>query len=166
MILSYLVFQKLKKNNNFCLKQRLLTLVLRFFFSSVSFFIPNAGAYRQNRRSGRHERDRERDRERERVERERERLHAREREMAHYDINDDDLLSDRNYGGADFIARVHAPQTTHIRHTNDDSELLHDRDGRYPMSSQSHIQSSRRGDRDEYSPHRSGGNNRRVLNAM
>lgn len=88
--------------------------------------------------------------------------------MAQYDINDDDLLSDRNYGGPDYVNRGHlnAPQTTHIRHTNEDSDLLHDRDGRYPMSSQSHIQSSRRGDRDEYSPHRSGGNNRRVLNAM
>uniref|UniRef100_A0A182SRU6 Uncharacterized protein n=1 Tax=Anopheles maculatus TaxID=74869 RepID=A0A182SRU6_9DIPT len=39
------------------------------------------------------ERDRERDRER---------LHARERDMLHYDINDDDLLNERNYGPADY----------------------------------------------------------------
>lgn len=134
--------------------------ILNIFF----FYSLNTGGYRHNRRSGRHsERDRERDRERER-----ERLHAREREMAQYDINDDDLLNERNYGSSDYTSRGHlnAPQPTHHRHTNDDTDLMHDRDGRYPMSSQSHIQSGRRGDRDEYSPHRSGGNNRRVLNAM
>lgn len=98
---------------------------------------------------------RDRDRERERMERlererERERLHARERDMVHYDLNDEDLLNERSYG-ADFTSRGHP--------TN-----RHNEDSRYPSSSQP-PQASRR-DRDEYSPHRSGGNSRRVLNAM
>ncbi len=90
---------------------------------------------------------RERDRERERMERlER----ARERDMVHYDLNDEELLNERSYG-ADFTSRAHPANR-------------HNEDSRYPSSSQP-PQASRR-DRDEYSPHRSGGNSRRVLNAM
>ncbi|KFB39510.1 voltage-dependent calcium channel [Anopheles sinensis] len=51
------------------------------------------GDNRDRDRLDRIERDRERDRER---------LHARERDMLHYDINDDDLLNERNYGPADY----------------------------------------------------------------
>ncbi|XP_037050483.1 voltage-dependent L-type calcium channel subunit beta-1 isoform X5 [Bradysia coprophila] len=109
-------------------------------------------SYHHNRRSGRHDREmreRERDRERERMERlERER--ARDRDMVHYDLNDEDLLNERSYG-ADFTTRGHPTSR-------------HSEDSRYPSSSQP-PQASRR-DRDEYSPHRSGGNSRRVLNAM
>lgn len=103
-----------------------------------------------------------------RLERDRERLHAREREMAQYDIdNDDDLINERSYNAMEYSSRGGhlAAATTHIRHTNDDSELLRERDGRYPLSNQPNFQSNRR-DRDEFSPHRSGGNNRRALNAM
>lgn len=152
------------------------------------------------------ERERERERDRDR-ERERERLHARERDMVHYDLNDEDLLNERSYG-AEFtnratvsgatgsvaaaaaaasgatgerviidraergpierssaVERGHGAILTH-RHS-EESELLRDgREGssRYPGTSQP-PQSSRR-ERDEYSPHRGGGNNRRVLNAM
>lgn len=158
----------------------------------------NAGAsYHHNRRSGRHDRERDRDRDRERMERlererererERDRLHARERDMVHYDLNDDDLLNERSYG-ADFTSRsdrergggdrmaeplersgrlavndrgAHVTSHRHI----EDSDLLREREpnSRYPGSSQP-TQSSRR-ERDEYSPHKGGGNNRRVLNAM
>ncbi|KXJ74058.1 hypothetical protein RP20_CCG014448 [Aedes albopictus] len=49
---------------------------------------------RDRDRMERYERDRDRDRER---------LHARERDMQlHYDINDDDLLNERNYGPSDY----------------------------------------------------------------
>ncbi|XP_037050492.1 voltage-dependent L-type calcium channel subunit beta-4 isoform X13 [Bradysia coprophila] len=113
---------------------------------------PPGASYHHNRRSGRHDREmreRERDRERERMERlERER--ARDRDMVHYDLNDEDLLNERSYG-ADFTTRGHPTSR-------------HSEDSRYPSSSQP-PQASRR-DRDEYSPHRSGGNSRRVLNAM
>lgn len=117
-------------------------------------------SYHHNRRSGRHERERER------IDRERERIHARERELS-YEINDDDLVNERNYNAMEYGGRgVHlAAATTHIRHTNDDSDILRDRDGRYPMSNQPNFQSNRR-ERDEFSPHRGGGNNRRALNAM
>lgn len=81
--------------------------------------------------------------------------------MVHYDINDEDLLNERNYG-ADYISRGHPQMHRH----NEESELLRERerDNRYPNSNQP-PQSSRR-ERDEYSPHRGGGNSRRVLNAM
>ncbi|XP_050088738.1 voltage-dependent L-type calcium channel subunit beta-1 isoform X4 [Anopheles aquasalis] len=59
----------------------------------------SSGSRRQP--SNRHGDNRDRDRldriERDR-ERDRERLHARERDMLHYDINDDDLLNERGYG--------------------------------------------------------------------
>lgn len=69
------------------------------------------------------------------------------------------------------------PATTHIRNTNEDRELLRerdrdrdrDRDDRYPLTTQSsHLATASRRDRtaDDYSPHRGGGSNRRVLNAM
>lgn len=122
-------------------------------------------SYHHNRRSGRHDRERERmerlERERDR---ERERLNARDREMAHYD---DDLVNERNYNAVEYSSRGGhlGAATTHIRRTDEDSELLHEREGRYPLTSQPSFQSNRR-ERDEFSPHRGGGNNRRVLNAM
>lgn len=101
--------------------------------------------------------------ERERVERDRERIHARERELAaQYDFNDDEILSNRGHLNT-------MPATTHIRNTNEDRELLRERDDRYPLTTQSsHLASASRRDRtaDDYSPHRGGGSNRRVLNAM
>lgn len=101
--------------------------------------------------------------ERERVDRDRERIHARERELAaQYDLNDDEILSNRGHLNT-------MPATTHIRHTQEDRELLRERDDRYPLTAQSsHLASSSRRDRtaDDYSPHRGGGSNRRVLNAM
>lgn len=147
---------------------------------NLNFFVSETGAsFHQNRRTGpRHpvERDRERERERERVERERERLHARERELAtQYDLQDDDIINERNYSAAsDYNSRGHLnamPATTHIRHTQDDDDMMRDRDNdRYPMATQSHIPGRRerveRDRPDEYSPHRGGRSNRRVLNAM
>ncbi|CAD7080106.1 unnamed protein product [Hermetia illucens] len=142
---------------------------------------PPGASYHHNRRSTtRHDRDRDRDRERmERMERERERerdrererLHARERDMMHYDLNSDDLLDERNYG-VDYTSRGGHMSSGHRGRGGggggDDIDLMHDRDGgRYPPpSSQSLQQSSSRRDRDEYSPHRGGGSSRRVLNAM
>lgn len=98
--------------------------------------------------------------------------------MVHYDLNDDDLLNERNFG-AEFTTRSgggggqqqqqqqqHLSSSSHHRH-HEESELLHDRDSsvRYQSSNQP-TQLSRRDNRDEYSPHRGGGNSRRVLNAM
>ncbi|XP_021703319.1 voltage-dependent L-type calcium channel subunit beta-3 isoform X7 [Aedes aegypti] len=170
----------------------------------------------RDRMDHRYERDRDRDRER---------LHARERDMQlHYDINDDDLLNERNYGPSDYgggggtgggggggmvrgdsrdirdlrerDSRVHISGGVNVassssnRHNSDmldhDRELIRDTRGdlmrgdpRYPIAQPQQLvappssQSVRRGmertdgrDRDDYSPHRGGGNNRRVLNAM
>lgn len=101
--------------------------------------------------------------ERDRIERDRERIHARERELAaQYDLHDDEILSNRSHLNT-------MPATTHIQHANDERELLRERDDRYPLTSQSsHMSSASRRDRpaDDYSPHRGGGSNRRVLNAM
>lgn len=85
--------------------------------------------------------------------------------MVHYDINDEELLNERNYG-VDYVNRGHPQMHSNSRHNNEDSELLRERerDNRYPSSNQP-PQSSRR-EREEYSPHRGGGNSRRVLNAM
>lgn len=103
-----------------------------------------AGAsYHPNRRTARHER--------ERIDRDRERLHARERELAAYDLNDDEILSNRGHLNT-------IPATTHIRHTNEDSDYLRERDDRYPLTTQSSRTI------DDY-PH-GGGRDRRVLNAM
>ncbi|XP_062548529.1 voltage-dependent L-type calcium channel subunit beta-1 isoform X2 [Armigeres subalbatus] len=175
---------------------------------------------RDRDRMERYERDRDRDRER---------LHARERDMQlHYDINDDDLLNERNYGPSDYgggggeggggggggrmvrgdsrdirdlrerDSRVHISSGVNVassssnRHNLNSDMLDHDRelirdtrgdlmrgDPRYPIAQPQQLvappssQSVRRGmertdgrDRDDYSPHRGGGNNRRVLNAM
>uniref|UniRef100_A0A8D8ESX3 (northern house mosquito) hypothetical protein n=2 Tax=Culex pipiens complex TaxID=518105 RepID=A0A8D8ESX3_CULPI len=165
--------------------------------------------------------------------------------MLHYDINDDDLLNERNYGPSDYggdrdrggggggmirgdsrdirdlrerDGRVHissgvsvgvASSSNSNRHTLNADMLDHDRelirgggggdvlvrgelvrgdprDPRYPIAQPQQLvappssQSVRRAemaaarergasdgrDRDDYSPHRGGGNNRRVLNAM
>ncbi|XP_058124093.1 voltage-dependent L-type calcium channel subunit beta-1 [Anopheles ziemanni] len=193
------------------------------------------GDNRDRDRLDRIERDRERDRER---------LHARERDMLHYDINDDDLLNERNYGPADYggggsggggggggsdrgvggggmvrgdsrdmrdlrdpVARERrelvglgasssssGSGAAHARGHNlsgdileHERELLRERDrerdrelnrgyavqgGPRQLVAAPGQQSVRRGmperdrDRDDYSPHRGGGNNRRVLNAM
>lgn len=112
-------------------------------------------SYHHNRRPM-HDRERI---ERERIERDRERIHARERELAaQYDINDDEILSNRGHLNT-------IPATTHIRHTNEDRELLRDRDrdDRYPLTAPSNLASSAsRRTADDYSPHRGGGSSRRV----
>lgn len=149
------------------------------------------GAYPHNRRaagSGRHqergdyERDRiERERQRDRYERDRERLHARERDLMHYDLNSEELLEERNYAGdypphrAATLGGPHGHLTRGSR-LMDDTDLLHDR---YVGGAATRIDprdmppsapTTRRGapvvDRDEYSPHRGGGSSRRMLNAM
>ncbi|XP_058980750.1 voltage-dependent L-type calcium channel subunit beta-4 isoform X6 [Musca domestica] len=140
-----------------------------------------------------YERDRmERERERDRYERERERerLHARERDLMHYDLNNEELLDERSYA-ADYPPHrgavggsVHAHLSRGSR-LMDDSDLLHiERDelrsGRYASGASGRVidprdlppsaPTARRGapivDRDEYSPHRGGGSSRRMLNAM
>ncbi|XP_049287071.1 voltage-dependent L-type calcium channel subunit beta-4 isoform X4 [Anopheles funestus] len=189
------------------------------------------GDNRDRDRLDRIERDRERDRER---------LHARERDMLHYDINDDDLLNERNYGPADYggggggsdrgggggmvrgdsrdMRDLRDPVSAGVRergqlaggmglglgasssssssapharaHTLssdilDHGELIRERErerelnrgyavqgGPRQLVAAPTSQTVRRGmpdrdrDRDDYSPHRGGGNNRRVLNAM
>ncbi|XP_037823902.1 voltage-dependent L-type calcium channel subunit beta-4 isoform X13 [Lucilia sericata] len=165
---------------------------------------PGGTSYPHNRRpaSGRHherggvgyERDRlERERERDRYERERERerLHARDRDLMHYDLNSEELLDERNYaadypphrgavGGAGVVG--HIPRGSRL--VMDDGDLMHERDdlrgGRYSAGATARVidprdlppsaPTTRRGapvvDRDEYSPHRGGGSSRRMLNAM
>lgn len=127
--------------------------------------------------------DKERERERER---DRERIHARERDMLHYDINDEELLNERNYStAADYNLassnRSHIPQhhSYHHRHMDENDVLMHERDrdrdrdrdrerdrdrDRYPSVNQP-PQLTRR-EREEYSPNRGGGNSRRILNAI
>uniref|UniRef100_A0A1I8PLV8 Guanylate kinase/L-type calcium channel beta subunit domain-containing protein n=1 Tax=Stomoxys calcitrans TaxID=35570 RepID=A0A1I8PLV8_STOCA len=156
-------------------------------------------SYSHNRRpaSGGHhdrgyERDRmERERERDRYERERERerLHARERDLMHYDLNNEELLDERSYA-ADYPPHRGAVGGSVHGHLSrgsrlmDDSDLMHERDelrgGRYASGASARIidprdlppsaPTTRRGapivDRDEYSPHRGGGSSRRMLNAM
>lgn len=127
-----------------------------------------------SRRSGRQDiRERERERERERIDRERERM-----ERDHYDrehLEREHQMRQHAWRTSseemEYNTRGHLntiPATTHIRHTNEDSELMHDRDDRYPLTTQSSHMSSSRRDRtaDDYSPHRGGGSNRRVLNAI
>lgn len=187
----------------------------------------NSGAsYHHNRRSGRHDRElRERDRERDRMERDggpmdrdRDRLHARERDLVHYDLNEEDLLNERSYGGEfssrdrhdrgvdrgdrhdrldrmdrggerllergeriiDRGDRMLEPERIRTLERGDrplihrggsghceDSELLRDRDSARYGGDRSVAQSiGVRRERESYSPHRGGGNNRRVLNAM
>lgn len=138
--------------------------------------------------------ERERERDRYERERERERLHARERDLMHYDINNEELLDERNYA-ADYPPHrgavgggVGAGPHTHLsrgsRLVVDDADLIHERDdlrgGRYSAGATARVidprdlppsaPTTRRGapvvDRDEYSPHRGGGSSRRMLNAM
>lgn len=158
------------------------------------------------------------------IDRDRERLHARERDLVQYDLNEDDLLNERSYGG-EFSSRdlrndrgldrrdrlersermergggsdrllergeriidrgdrmldpdrvrtlergdrplIHRGGSGHC----EDSELLRDRESsRYGGGGADRSAAQTVGvrrDREEYSPHRGGGNNRRVLNAM
>ncbi|XP_052897063.1 voltage-dependent L-type calcium channel subunit beta-1 [Anopheles moucheti] len=190
------------------------------------------GDNRDRDRLDRIERDRERDRER---------LHARERDMLHYDINDDDLLNERNYGPADYggggggsdrgggggmvrgdsrdmrdlrdpapagvrergqlaggmglglgasssssSSAPHARAHTLSSDILDHGELIRERERERELNRGYAVQGGPRQlvaaptaqtvrrdrmperdrDRDDYSPHRGGGNNRRVLNAM
>ncbi|KAM7354340.1 calcium channel protein beta subunit isoform 13-T13 [Cochliomyia hominivorax] len=162
---------------------------------------PGGTFYPHGRRpgSGRHherggvgyERDRmERERERDRYERERERLHARERDLMHYDLNSEELLDERNYagdypphrgavGGA-VVGGPHGHLSRGSRLVMDDADLIHEHGVRYPAGATARVidprdlppsaPTTRRGapvvDRDEYSPHRGGGSSRRMLNAM
>lgn len=71
------------------------TFLIRANFSSF-FAITGSSSYHQNqnRRSARYP-----DREKDRLERlERERMHARDRDMIGYNLNDDELINDRHYG--------------------------------------------------------------------
>ncbi|XP_055680408.1 voltage-dependent L-type calcium channel subunit beta-1 isoform X3 [Lutzomyia longipalpis] len=109
-------------------------------------------SYHHNRRSlARHDRDRER---------ERERLHARERDMVHYDLNDDDLLNERNYG-VDYPTAGRSSHHMPHRHPDDGGEMMREPRDRYMAQDR-----GARRDRDDFSPHRSSGSSRRVLNAM
>ena len=160
-----------------------------------------AASYHHNRRqtSGRHhdrdryERERERDRY-DRMDRERERLHARERDLMQYDLNQDELLDERGYAVDYPPAARNVPVGSGAPHPHhghlsrsgrlmDDSDIMLDReDPRIPgarsnrtMDHRDHMPPAsapptRRGpplvDRDEYSPHRGSGSSRRMLNAM
>lgn len=155
------------------------------------------------------------------MDRDRDRLHARERDLVQYDLNEEDLLNERSYGG-EFSSRdrhdrgidrgdrvdrsdrmdrgggerllergerivdrgdrmlepserirtldrgdrplIHRGGSGHC----EDSELLRDRESsRYGADRSMGAQSvGGRREREDYSPHRGGGNNRRVLNAM
>uniref|UniRef100_A0A1B0CUU4 SH3 domain-containing protein n=2 Tax=Lutzomyia longipalpis TaxID=7200 RepID=A0A1B0CUU4_LUTLO len=111
-----------------------------------------SASYHHNRRSlARHDRDRER---------ERERLHARERDMVHYDLNDDDLLNERNYG-VDYPTAGRSSHHMPHRHPDDGGEMMREPRDRYMAQDR-----GARRDRDDFSPHRSSGSSRRVLNAM
>ncbi|KAL1374893.1 hypothetical protein pipiens_017831, partial [Culex pipiens pipiens] len=81
--------------------------------------------------------NRDRDRGLDRIERDRERLHARERDMLHYDINDDDLLNERNYGPSDYGGDRDrgGGGGGMIRGDSRDIRDLRERDGRVHISS-------------------------------
>ncbi|XP_030384191.1 voltage-dependent L-type calcium channel subunit beta-4 isoform X4 [Scaptodrosophila lebanonensis] len=116
------------------------------------------------------------DRERER---ERERLHARERDLMHYDLNSDELLDERNF---EYPAMRSGPSgASHHGHLSRGGRLMEDPDfgredprllssSRYGRDMPPSAPTTRRGapivDSDEYSPHRGGGSSRRMLNAM
>lgn len=71
-------------------------------------------------------------------------------------------------GASSLVVADRSERHLHRGHSDDADYLRGDRDGgggRYGSAGQPPVQSSRR-ERDEYSPHRGGGNNRRVLNAM
>ncbi|KAM7354331.1 calcium channel protein beta subunit isoform 4-T4 [Cochliomyia hominivorax] len=151
---------------------------------------PGSGRHHERGGVG-YERDRmERERERDRYERERERLHARERDLMHYDLNSEELLDERNYagdypphrgavGGA-VVGGPHGHLSRGSRLVMDDADLIHEHGVRYPAGATARVidprdlppsaPTTRRGapvvDRDEYSPHRGGGSSRRMLNAM
>lgn len=122
-------------------------------------------------------------------------MHARERDLMHYDLNSEELLDERNYasdypphrgavGGGSVVGGAHGHLSRGSRLVVDDSDLIHEREdlrsGRYPAGATARIidprdlppsaPTTRRGapvvDRDEYSPHRGGGSSRRMLNAM
>lgn len=92
--------------------------------------------------------------------------------MLQYDINDDELINERNYNSStEYNVGSNRGQVSHHpyhhRHLDENDILMHERERereRYPPSNQP-PQLSRR-EREEYSPHRGGGNGRRVLNAM
>ena len=63
-----------------------------------------SSSYHPNRRSARYP-DREKDR-LDRLERERERIHARERDMMSYNLNDEELVNDRHYGSGGGVGGV------------------------------------------------------------
>ncbi|KAL7742004.1 hypothetical protein ACLKA6_018259 [Drosophila palustris] len=130
------------------------------------------------------------ERDRERYERqERERLHARDRDLMHYDLNSDEMLDERNF---EYPAMRSGPSgASHHGHLSRGGRLLDDVDRdferedrllgsssrtRYGPGPSTRIDDPRidvaraaavvERDRDEYSPHRGGGSSRRMLNAM
>ncbi|XP_030079162.1 voltage-dependent L-type calcium channel subunit beta-4 isoform X14 [Drosophila hydei] len=126
------------------------------------------------------------ERDRERYERqERERLHARDRDLMHYDLNSDEMLDERNF---EYPAMRSGPSgASHHGHLSRGGRLLDDTDferddrllgssrSRYGPGPSTRIDDPRDmpraatvvdRDRDEYSPHRGGGSSRRMLNAM
>ncbi|KAH8306663.1 hypothetical protein KR044_006044 [Drosophila immigrans] len=130
------------------------------------------------------------ERDRERYERqERERLHARDRDLMHYDLNSDEMLDERNF---EYPAMRSGPSgASHHGHLSrggrllDDGDFDRDREDRLLGSSRTRygpgpgpstrIDDPRdvsraaavvERDRDEYSPHRGGGSSRRMLNAI
>ncbi|KAH8377660.1 hypothetical protein KR093_006541 [Drosophila rubida] len=130
------------------------------------------------------------ERERERYERqERERLHARDRDLMHYDLNSDEMLDERNF---EYPAMRSGPSgASHHGHLSrggrllDDGDFDREREDRLLGSSRTRygpgpgpstrIDDPRdvsratavvERDRDEYSPHRGGGSSRRMLNAI
>lgn len=80
-------------------------------------------------------------------------------DRAQYDYADEGVMNNRSH--------LNTLPVSHIRHQNSDPE--YPRDDRYPLQS-THLAAGRREQRsvEEYrdSPHRGGGGNRRVLNAM
>ncbi|XP_070065442.1 voltage-dependent L-type calcium channel subunit beta-4 isoform X10 [Drosophila virilis] len=126
------------------------------------------------------------ERDRERYERqERERLHARDRDLMHYDLNSDEMLDERNF---EYPAMRSGPSgASHHGHLSRGGRLLDDTEferedrllgssrSRYGPGPSTRIDDPRDvpraaaivdRDRDEYSPHRGGGSSRRMLNAM
>ncbi|XP_030555120.1 voltage-dependent L-type calcium channel subunit beta-1-like isoform X6 [Drosophila novamexicana] len=126
------------------------------------------------------------ERDRERYERqERERLHARDRDLMHYDLNSDEMLDERNF---EYPAMRSGPSgASHHGHLSRGGRLLDDAEferedrlmgssrSRYGPGPSTRIDDPRDvpraaavvdRDRDEYSPHRGGGSSRRMLNAM
>jgi hypothetical protein len=138
-----------------------------------------SSSYHPNRRSTRYP-DREKDR-LDRLERERERIHARERDMMSYNLNDEDLINDRHYGGEYPMHRDERRVIDRDLRDRDPRVDARDRREHYVGSNSRHLMNNsydndnvdlirekekerfahQRRDREEYSPHRG---NRRVLN--